>query len=143
MSTDEALSALHNSLAAMHDAMAQDNGEGHAETSADALVAFNELDRMLTAGEPLPTAWAAHQRIEIVHARPLDWPCQVAVFVGGNELMTEDRTYSYVSVDPGSDDGRTAEQWQAGADRATDPMHGHSPAYAAMIRQAYKDNAPK
>jgi hypothetical protein len=141
MGTDDALSALRGALAAIEGAEA--NGEGSSEATADALVAAAELDRLLSAGESLPKAWATRQRIEIVHARPRDWSCQLAVFVGGNELMTEDRSYSYVDVDPNTPPRVGTDDWWAEADAAIDPMHGYSPAFVDMIRQAYKQNTPK
>jgi hypothetical protein len=112
------------------------------ELAADALYAAGELDVMLTSGYPLPLAWAARQRIEIVHARPEAWGCQIAVLVGGRELMTEDREYSYVDIDP-TVDCRTPEEWQDELGKAIDPMHGHSPEFVQMIRQAFEQHKPK
>lgn len=147
MTPDEALSLLRMTLRQL-DAMPEPDphdeeaGKRLGEAMGDALFAATELDRMLSDGEPLPKAWAAGQRLEIVHARPVGWSCQLAVFVGGKELMTEDRSYLYVDVDP-SRETRTAEQWQAEADAAVDPLHGYSPEFVDMIKQAYRQNAPK
>lgn len=144
MDTDEALGLLRSCLRAL-DGMpdpVDDEGEKRlGEAVGDALFAATELDRLLSDGQPLPKAWAAGHRIEIVHARPNEWGCQLAVFVGGREQMTEDRAYSYVDVD--SAGVTSVEDWREQALAETDALHGYSPAFVEMIKQAYKQNAPE
>lgn len=139
MTTDEALSLFRTALGKWTSEAVGDQDAGKA--LGDAMFAMTELDRMLSEGQPLPTAWAAGQRIEIVHARPEEWGCQVAVFVGGREQMTEDRAYSYVDVDPVG--VTSVEDWREQALAETDALHGYSLAFTEMIKQAYKQNTPK
>jgi hypothetical protein len=146
MTPDEALSLFRMTLRQLDatpepDPDDEEAGNRLGEAMGDALYAAIELDRMLSEGEPLPKAWAAGQRLEIVHARPEEWGCQVAVFVGGREQMTEDRAYSYVDIDPAG--VNSVEDWRELALAETDALHGYSPEFTAMVKQAYKQNEPK
>lgn len=141
--TDETLRLMRDSLQELiklGDA-GKENDKRFGELAGDVLAAAGELDVMLSAGAPLPKAWGAARRVEIVHARPEKFGCQLAVFIAGHEEMTEDRTFSYIDIDPAVD-YHTPKQWQAALDEALDPMHGHSPEFAKMIRRAFEQNKP-